>query len=335
MVLDITSVSNLGASPGYVEGKVWNAPASSYNVVVYVFAPCAGQWYPKPTYANPDTPIDPQGKWRCLITTGGCDDDATEVFAGLAPKSYKQPDGPLPSLPRSLFDHCVSWMTWTREPGRSFRTLRFPWNNWYAWEVKSGTGVGPGPNDFSASNWSVWVDGDWKLHLAIVNRGGWKCAEVINRSALGYGTYRWTVANRVDDLAPCAVLGLFTWDDGAPPVYGELDIEFSRWCDPGDVSNAQYVVQPWDLPNHRLRWTMPPRAPSTHLIRWSAGKAVFESHEGETPKGTLIRKWIPPGDVSIPVPAQANPRANLWLYEGNAPGTGGKHVILSNFTHTP
>jgi hypothetical protein len=234
-------------------------------------------------------------------------------------------------------------MEWTREPGRKFRALWFPWANGYEWEVKdSGTlAVGPGPNYFLGSNWCVWLDADWKLHLEAARRpitgqsSRWRCSEVINRSSLGYGTYRWTLGSSVSSLGPNVVLGLFSWDDGAPPYYGEIDIEFSRWGNPTFPTNAQYVVQPWDQADHMLRWSMPRAAPSTHLFRWTAGQAVFESRRGSTPSDPLIQTWTPPSGVEIPTPGQAQARANLWLYGGNAPGVGSTSVVLNDFAFTP
>lgn len=58
------------------------------------------------------------------------------------------------------------------------------------WLVKSCTeACGPGPNYFSDGAGNVWVDGQGKLHLKITNvNGQWRCAEIICREPLGYGS---------------------------------------------------------------------------------------------------------------------------------------------------
>ncbi|MGQ9732990.1 MAG: hypothetical protein ACUVX8_17165 [Candidatus Zipacnadales bacterium] len=331
-VLDIQGCSPLGTLNGYVWGCVWNVDRAKYNVIVYIQV--SGQWWPKPYFADPDTPIQSNGTWKCDIVTGGHDQDATRIFAGLAPKSYIQPLGPHTGrlLPRAIYDHCVSWMEWQRESGRQFRTLVFPGNG-YEWEVKNGRNLGPGPNDFSWSNWLVWLDRDWNLFMVIAYReGGWKCSEIINHSYLGYGTYCWTLQKRVDNFDPNVVLGLFTWDDTGGPYNREIDIEFGRLDHP--AKNAQYVLQPWDLAGQRSVWSMPSVAPSTHLFRWTASKVIFESHQGQSPNGPLLKRWTPTGQCAVPKPGKAQARTNLWLYHSKPPTTR-PHVVITNFTHVP
>ena len=95
--------------------------------------------------------------------------------------------------------------------------------------MKASTGrVGPGPNYFSASN--VRVDAKGRLHLRIAKtQGRWYSAEIGLDHSLGYGTYTWTLASRVDQLDANAVLGLFTYDDTSPAhAHREIDIEASR-----------------------------------------------------------------------------------------------------------
>lgn len=59
------------------------------------------------------------------------------------------------------------------------------------WDVqRAGAPVGPGPNRFSDSRRTVWVDARGWLHLRIEERHGhWWCAAVVAREAAGYGTY--------------------------------------------------------------------------------------------------------------------------------------------------
>ncbi len=99
----------------------------------------------------------------------------------------------------------------------------------YTWTIKKSGAhrVGPGPNYFSKKN--AWVDSSGRLHLAITKVGRhWAVGEVVNTRSLGYGTYTWVLASRVDNLDPNMVLGLFTYDSN--PAYNnrEIDIEASR-----------------------------------------------------------------------------------------------------------
>ena len=66
------------------------------------------------------------------------------------------------------------------------RTLRF---SGYDWAVTDGTGLGPGPNDWSPAN--AWVDARGYLHLALTQSGGhWWCAQVALTRRLGFGRFR-------------------------------------------------------------------------------------------------------------------------------------------------
>ena len=215
------------------------------------------------------------------------------------------------------------------------RTLRF---SGYIWNVKAGEArVGPGPNYFSGEPADVWVDKLGRLHLRIVKRGGrWYCSEVYSAKALGFGTYTFTLASRVDQLDKNVVLGLFTWDDAAPEyAYREIDIELSRW---GDVAaaNAQFVVQPWDHPGNRHRFEIALSSVfSTHSFRWSAGEIFFSSYLGHAPTlGDAIETWSYTG-ADIPPAGAGHARINLWLNSG-APSNGHSvEVVVESFRFVP
>src|SRR6185436_4788625 len=112
------------------------------------------------------------------------------------------------------------------------------------------------------------------LHMKIRKQGGrWYCSEVILNGTLGYGTYRWYIESRVDNLDPSVVLGLFTWSDPAPENHREIDIEMSKWADANN-QNAQYVIQPYDVAANIVRFNQPPVATSNHSFNWQPG-SVF------------------------------------------------------------
>jgi len=201
------------------------------------------------------------------------------------------------------------------------------------WAIKtSRSAVGPGPNLFDRTN--VSVDPVDRLHLKITRNtsGQWTCAEIIGPTSYGYGTYRFTLASPVDVLDPNVVLGLFTWSDRAPYAHREIDIEFARWGDAADTTNAQYVVQPWDGANHLRRFRQPAAATSTHWFTWSPGRVTWESRDAS---GTLIDGYTYSGS-DVPKPGDERVRLNLWLFNGAAPLDGNPvEVMVSSFVFTP
>jgi len=209
---------------------------------------------------------------------------------------------------------------------------RVAWSG-VTWQVKtSRSAVGPGPNVFDKAN--VSVDAAGRLHLRIARNaaGTWTTAEIIGPRTYGYGTYTFTLASPVDDLDPNVVLGLFTWSDRARFAHREIDIEFARWGNAGDPTNAQYVVQPWDAPNHTTRFTQPAVTRSTHSFTWRPGSITWQSLDGagaQIAAGSSSGSDVPPsGDERV--------RLNLWLFEGAAPTDGQPvEVVVESFTFTP
>jgi len=203
----------------------------------------------------------------------------------------------------------------------------------HTWQVKSSQSkVGPGPNFFSASAENVSVDAQGRLHLRITYRNGrWNCAEIISNESFGYGTYSFDVASPIDGLDPSVVLGLFTWSDKAAYNHREIDIEFGRWGNASDTTNAQYVVQPYDLAGHLRRWTLPVGAtPSTHDFVWRSSRVDFASFANG-----WTTTWSFAG-AGVPRAGGENARLNLWLY-GGVPPTNGQdvEVIVSGFVFAP
>jgi hypothetical protein len=214
----------------------------------------------------------------------------------------------------------------------------------YSWTVKVGDAVGPGPNNFTASDEDVWVDDLGHLHLKVSQRcNRWNSSEVILDESMGYGTYVFSVSSRVD-FDENIVLGLFTWDTDAPEYnYREIDFEFGRWGDPAS-DNAQFVVQPWDTSGNRQRFDIvyppPPPCPlsadtTTHVMKWSRHAIEFSSYYGDfqstPPPGCRIASWLYTGSDNPP-PGGENVRMNLWLMNGLPPVDGeDAEVVISHF----
>jgi hypothetical protein len=213
------------------------------------------------------------------------------------------------------------------------------WNG-ETWMVKKSTGkVGPGPNYFSDSTNNVWVDGNNKLHLKITKSGNrWECAEVIRVISSGHGAYRFYIDSSqgtgLDALDKNAVLGLFTWNDAPDYNHRELDIEFSRWGNATDTTNAQYVVQPYSTAGNLMRFTEPPASASVHSFNWNSDGVFFKSVTGTNPDTTDPAALIASRDFtsSIPLPGGEQARINLWLFRGKAPSNQKAiEIVISKF----
>lgn len=201
------------------------------------------------------------------------------------------------------------------------RTLTFAGQDW---TVRSGTG-GPGPNCWSDSPESVWVD-QAGLHLKIRKIGGvWHCAEITSVLPTRYGVHRFYVASRIDRLDRNAVASPFLYKDDNH----EVDIEFSRWGK-SSGNNAQYVVQPYLPPGNIHRFEEKLRcARSTHYFDWEPGSIHFKSFRGHHTearrKRSLLQEWQYAGSDNPPESDELRIHINLWLIKG-APPSDGKEV---------
>jgi hypothetical protein len=206
------------------------------------------------------------------------------------------------------------------------------WNG-ATWTVKtSRSAVGPGPNLFDKANVSVDSQGNLRLRVARNAAGQWSCAEAIGPAAYGYGTYTFELASPVTGLDPNVVLGLFTWSDRAQQANREIDIEFAKWGNAADPTDAQFVVQPYNLQNHMYRFVAPTSTTSTHVFEWRAGQITWRSFNGD---GTLRDAYSYSGS-DVPTSRDERVRLNLWLFQGRAPANGQPvEVVVKRFTHTP
>ena len=243
----------------------------------------------------------------------------------------------LGNLPTNVFAQAAASADVTRQyPGP--RWLSFSGYDW--WSKSSVSPVGPGPNYFSDSTNNLWVDLAGQLHIRITNRSNqWQCAELVSARTFGYGSYRFELNSRADNLNPSVVPGLFTWSDD--PVYAdrEIDVECSRFGNATDPNNAQYVVQPYNLAGHLVRFAAPTGLTNvTHLFTWESNRVSFQSQVGSySPNpapGNVISNWT--YTLTVPQSGDENIRINLWLFNG-APPTNNQEVelILKSFEFVP
>jgi len=173
------------------------------------------------------------------------------------------------------------------------------------------------------------------LHLRMEERNGvWSCAEVSLTRSLGYGSYTFVVQD-IGHLGPSAVLGLYTADDfRTDNVRSELDVELSRWGNP-QGKNAQFVVQPFYIPENISRFMAPPGV-LTHAFRWDPGRASFKTvHGSAAGPGT-----VPVSDhvftSSIPTPADEKVHIDLYDYHHSKTSLQQPaEVVIEKFEYLP
>lgn len=198
------------------------------------------------------------------------------------------------------------------------RTIRFAGCDW---SVKSGF-YGPGPNYFSDSDSSVWVDARGRLHLRIRQEGNiWYCAEVYTTRFTTYGEHRFLVEGRIDMLDRNIVLGLFVYSSDE----SEIDIEFSRWGNPNWAKVGSFTVQPYQTPGNLERFICHlDSAKSTHYFNWQPDSVIFASMHGHylgAPPGPnyYIHRWTYKGKSTPKSSNNLRTHINYWLFNRARP----------------
>ncbi|MBN2302983.1 MAG: glycoside hydrolase family 16 protein [Anaerolineae bacterium] len=206
------------------------------------------------------------------------------------------------------------------------RTIQFAGREW---SVKAAPSWGPGPNAWSDSQESVWVDEAGKLHLKIRNINGvWHSAEVVSVDPATYGLYRFYVETPMHNLDMNVILGLFLYEDDGK----EIDIEVARWGQAAGP-NAQYVVQPYDRDGHREQYLLDWQGPAIFEFDWQPDTIRFRNLPGSDPATQfVIREWTfnQPG-VPSPTP-DIHIHMNLWLLNPPTVPANGQdiEVVIAN-----
>lgn len=213
------------------------------------------------------------------------------------------------------------------------------------WRVKGPGYFGPGPNVFSDATDAVWIDANENLHLTLTDHNGtWASTEVVVEEALGYGEYIVTTVGQLDLLDPQAVLGIFLWQYGPCydysytwwNAYNEVDIEYSRWQDPGN-DLAQFVAQPYDWAGNLNRFDASFGADEvvSHALRWLADRVEYRVWRGgpdAEATSTMVHAWTYTGP-HIPRPEQPRLHLNLWRISGTP--AANQEVVFSDFRFVP
>lgn len=212
----------------------------------------------------------------------------------------------------------------------------------YQWTVKTGNGLGPGPNNWSASN--VWVGSTGDLHLKITQvNGQWYSAEIVSTQAFGFGQFQWKVISQLDQLDPNVVLGLFTYPTAnvGPDGTNEIDIEAARWGVSGNPA-GNYTVYPAvggrPYTTHPFAFTLPGDH-TTQRFTWQSKSIFFQSLNGhtDTNKNEYANWTFTPANPLQDIPQTPVPvHINLWLFQGHAPTNGQPvEVVIRQFKYTP
>ena len=111
----------------------------------------------------------------------------------------------------------------------------------------------------------------------------------------------------------------------------EIDIEFARWGNALDPTNAQFVVQPYGTLGNLKRFLQPLATPSVHSFAWAAKSVTFASRDAT---GRAIADWRY-GGRSVPRAGAERVHLNLWLYNGRPPTDGAEQeVVVSKLSFT-
>ena len=285
----------------------------------------SGMWWVQPLVNEPFTLMSQDGKWINSTHLG------TEYAALLVEPGYHAEAmvSALPSVGGSVAAISVAKGGSTTNP--ISKTLSF---SGYEWRIRDAPSDRGGGNNYAASN--AWTDASGALHLHIAKAGSdWTCAEVTLTRSFGYGTYSFVVRD-TSQLEAAAVFTLFTWDyAGTDQNHREMDVEITRWGDQTTSKNAQYVVQPFYVPENASRFAVPSGV-MTHSFRWEPGRVSFRSVRGpdaDSKTGLVAEHAFTSG---VPVPGVESARMNLYIFRfAKEPLQRDAEVVIEKFEYLP
>jgi hypothetical protein len=306
----------------YIQGQATGA-SPSQQIVLY--ARSGDVWWIQPFVAHPFTKIQTDSSWKNETHLG------TEYAAILVESGY-HPLSKVVTLPMEG-NGVVAVVTAKGQPVAPIlpRAIHFSGYDWTA--LAAGSDRGGESNIYDPAN--VSTDEKGYLHLRMTPRDGrWTCAEVQLNRSLGYGTYKFVVQDSAH-LEPSAVLGMFTLDLAATAENrSELDIELSRWGNPAG-KNAQYVIQPFYVPENVARFTVPAGV-LTHTVSWEPGLVSFKSVPGAAmnPGAKVISTHV--FTSGVPTPAAEKVHIDLFdFYHSRNSEQRPAEVVIEKFEYLP
>lgn len=296
-----------------IEGRVTGARPGQ-RIVLFARS---GIWWVQPTASQPYTAIQPDSRWKSTTHPGSA------YAAMLVDPEYKPPmtvkalpekGGPVKAVATAEGPALI------QPPAAN---LIF---SGYEWVVRSTPGTpGGSPNSYDARN--AWVDQKGLLHLRIAKKSNrWTSAEVYLPRSLGYGSYRFVISD-VSQFEPAAVLVISTWDDSNSDA--EMDIEISRWGEPGG-RNSQYVVQPYYVPANVVRFLSPPGR-LTYSLDWEPGRVSFRTVRGS---GSVVASHV--FTSGVPTAGSETVHVNLYVFDNRPVRLQHEvEVIIEKFEYLP
>ena len=205
----------------------------------------------------------------------------------------------------------------------------------YDWSVRTiPNNKGGMDNLFDPEN--AWTDTSGALHMRIKKKSdAWSCAEIYLTRSLGYGTYSVTVRD-TSNMDPAAVFTMYTFEDSAGEQhYREMDLEVSRWGDPANKNNAQYVIQPFYIPGNVIPFAAP-SGTLTYFLRWESGHATFKTFRGSSAGAGAQLVSEHEFTYGIPEPGKAIPRLIFYVVASNKyPMQKPSEVVVEKFEYLP
>ncbi|RXH58111.1 hypothetical protein GRAN_1421 [Granulicella sibirica] len=163
--------------------------------------------------------------------------------------------------------------------------------------------------------------------------GEWHCAGLKMSHSLGYGTYRFVIADSTH-FPPSATFDMFMRPDHEDP---DQRTGFSIALGQGnkaDGPNGDFVVQPYYVPGNSVRFNAPVGIMS-YVLRWEPGSAAFKGFSGisPTPRGTVKEQVFRSG---IPIPSEE--RVHFNFYDFHHSKSGLRHpveIVVEKFEYLP
>jgi hypothetical protein len=284
----------------------------------------SGKWWLQPVFSEPFTTIRQDSTWT-NSTHLGTEYAAMLVQAGFHPATALKE---VPARGGSIV--AVTTVKGSDPALHVSKTIQF---SGYEWRVRSAPSSRGGHNNYDPSN--AWTDSGGALHLRIAKSfSDWTSAEVALTRSLGYGTYSFVVRDTTQ-LEPAAVFSILTWDyAGSGQSNNEMDIEVSRWGD-RTVENAQYVIQPFYVPENASRFPLP-SGMLTHSFRWEPDRVTFRSYRGSSSNTKSVSVAEHVFTSGVPSHAAESVRMDLYVFRSSRePLQREAEVVVDKFEYLP
>ena len=294
------------------------------NVILYAFS--GGRWWVQPLASSPITAINYDGTWSAKTHLGS-------KYAAILTKDETLPSSSRQNLPEvgenvEAVAVVNGGVTKSASPSPVGKTIRF---SGYDWSVR------PIPGEYTSRTFpyskdNVFVDQDGALHLRMTKKDDdFVCAELHSVRSLGYGTYHFELRD-VGQLEAATMFSIFSRVDApADNDARELDIHVSKLGDAAK-KNAEYVVQPYFVPQNSYHFDLP-SGPISLELDWSLETARFSATTGQAPLRPITEWKFTTG---VPIADDGLVFLNLCAYGyARVPPQHDAEVVVKRFDFFP